>query len=200
MLGRVTVPSIKRKRESVNVPLATTNLDWLAGWLVTSPLPHPPVIQPNLPHTQIGVRGLRHPCHGGGSSSPRCVCVGPLSTMCDAAQAAVCASFTYTFLLSIMECLFGITGKDYTIIAADTTSARSIVVMKGTEDKSRDLNDHTVMVFSGEPGDTVNFAEYIQRNIRLYKIRNDIDLSPKAAATFTRRELADSLRSRVMYI
>lgn len=99
-----------------------------------------------------------------------------------------------------MECLFGITGKDYTIIAADTTSARSIVVMKGTEDKSRDLNDHTVMVFSGEPGDTVNFAEYIQRNIKLYKIRNDTDLSPKAAATFTRRELADSLRSRVMYI
>ncbi|KAI7886823.1 N-terminal nucleophile aminohydrolase [Lichtheimia hyalospora FSU 10163] len=98
-----------------------------------------------------------------------------------------------------MECLFGITGKDYTIIAADTTSARSIVVMKGTEDKSRDLNNHTVMVFSGEPGDTVNFAEYIQRNIRLYKIRNDTDLTPKAAATFTRRELADSLRSRHPY-
>ncbi|KAL1928624.1 hypothetical protein VTP01DRAFT_2410 [Rhizomucor pusillus] len=98
-----------------------------------------------------------------------------------------------------MECLFGITGKDFTLVAADTTSARSIVVMKGTEDKSRDLNDHTVMMFSGEPGDTVNFAEYIQRNIKLYKIRNGIDLSPKAAATFTRRELADSLRSRHPY-
>ncbi|KAI9322460.1 nucleophile aminohydrolase [Dichotomocladium elegans] len=98
-----------------------------------------------------------------------------------------------------MECLFGITGKDYTIIAADTTSARSIVVMKGTEDKSRTLNDHTVMVFCGEPGDTVNFAEYIQRNVKLYKIRNDVDLTPKATATFTRRELADSLRSRQPY-
>lgn len=120
-------------------------------------------------------------------------------TLYDAAQSAVCARLLHIPFFLLMECLFGITGKDYTIIAADTTSARSIVVMKGTEDKSRDLNDHTVMVFSGEPGDTVNFAEYIQRNIRLYKIRNDIDLTPKAAATFTRRELADSLRSRVMY-
>ncbi|KAI8060044.1 nucleophile aminohydrolase [Gongronella butleri] len=98
-----------------------------------------------------------------------------------------------------MECLFGITGKDFTLLAADTVSARSIVVMKGTEDKSRLLSPHTVMLYSGEPGDTVNFAEYIQRNIRLYSIRNGIELSPKAIATFTRREIADSLRSRHPY-
>lgn len=98
-----------------------------------------------------------------------------------------------------MECLFGITGAGFTLLAADTISARSIVVMKGTEDKSRQLNAHTVMLYTGEPGDTVNFAEYIQRNIKLYGIRNGIELSPKATATFTRRELADSLRSRVIY-
>lgn len=96
-----------------------------------------------------------------------------------------------------MECLFGITGNGFTLLSADTVSARSIVVMKGTEDKSRQLNSHTVLLYSGEPGDTVNFAEYIQRNIKLYGIRNGIELSPKATATFTRRELADSLRSRV---
>ena len=96
-----------------------------------------------------------------------------------------------------MECLFGITGNGFTLLAADTVSARSIVVMKGTEDKSRELNPHTVLLYSGEPGDTVSFAEYIQRNIKLYGIRNGIELSPKATATFTRRELADSLRSRV---
>ncbi|RCH89483.1 Proteasome subunit beta type-4 [Rhizopus stolonifer] len=98
-----------------------------------------------------------------------------------------------------MECLFGITGNGFTLLAADTVSARSIVVMKGTEDKSRELNAHTVMLYTGEPGDTVNFAEYIQRNIRLYGIRNGLELSPKATATFTRRELADSLRSRHPY-
>lgn len=98
-----------------------------------------------------------------------------------------------------MECLFGITGNGFTLLSADTVSARSIVVMKGSEDKSRQLNAHTVMLYSGEPGDTVNFAEYIQRNIKLYGIKNGIELNPKATANFTRRELADSLRSRHPY-
>lgn len=98
-----------------------------------------------------------------------------------------------------MECLFGITGNGFALLAADTISARSIVVMKATEDKSRQLNAHTLMLYTGEPGDTVNFAEYIQRNIKLYGIKNGIELSPKATATFTRRQLADSLRSRVKF-
>lgn len=109
-------------------------------------------------------------------------------------------SFFFTHQTYKMECLFGITGNGFSLLAADTISARSIVVMKGTEDKSRELNTHTVMLYTGEPGDTVNFAEYIQRNIKLYGIRNGLELSPKATATFTRRELADSLRSRVNFV
>ncbi|KAI9031156.1 nucleophile aminohydrolase [Hyaloraphidium curvatum] len=98
-----------------------------------------------------------------------------------------------------MEALLGLCGKDFTLIAADTNAARSIVVMKRGEDKTRDLNRHTVMSFAGEAGDAVNFAEYIQRNISLYEIRNGIALSPSGLAHFVRRELADSLRSRNPY-
>ncbi len=43
----------------------------------------------------------------------------------------------------------------------------------------------------------VQFAEYIQANIQLYGIRENYELSPKAIASFTRNELAKSLRSRV---
>ncbi|CAG8556555.1 11539_t:CDS:2 [Acaulospora colombiana] len=71
--------------------------------------------------------------------------------------------------------------------------------MKSTEDKSCELNKRITMLYSGEPGDTVYFAEYIQRNVKLYGIMNGIELTPKAAATFTRRELAKSLRSRKPY-
>lgn len=53
------------------------------------------------------------------------------------------------------------------------------------------------MAVSGESGDTVQFAEYIAKNIQLYKMRNGYELSPKEAASFTRRNLADALRSRV---
>jgi len=53
------------------------------------------------------------------------------------------------------------------------------------------------MAVTGESGDTTQFAEYIEKNIQLYKMRNGYELSPPAAANFTRRNLADSLRSRV---
>ncbi|KAJ3338394.1 Proteasome subunit beta type-4 [Gonapodya sp. JEL0774] len=98
-----------------------------------------------------------------------------------------------------METLLGIVGKDYVILAADAVSARSIVVMKRGEDKSRALNNHNLMMFTGEPGDAVNFAEFIQANLKLYEIRNGIPLSTKGIAGYTRRELADSLRSRNAY-
>jgi 20S proteasome subunit beta 4 len=70
-----------------------------------------------------------------------------------------------------MECTFGITGKGYTIVASDCTAARSIVKMKTNEDKQKKLSNHLVMAYSGESGDTVQFAEYVERNLRLYGIR-----------------------------
>ncbi|CAG8548911.1 7628_t:CDS:2 [Paraglomus brasilianum] len=98
-----------------------------------------------------------------------------------------------------MECIFGFTGKDFVMTATDSTVAQSILIVKSTEDKSRALSKRILLLFAGESGDTVQFAEFIQRNVRLYEIRNGVELSTKSAATFTRRELADNLRSRKQY-
>ncbi|GAA5999866.1 hypothetical protein JCM10207_005947 [Rhodosporidiobolus poonsookiae] len=98
-----------------------------------------------------------------------------------------------------MEVSFGITGKDYVLLASDMNAARSIVKMKGTEDKQKVVGKHLVMAYSGEPGDTVQFAEYVERNLRLYQIRNHIPLRPPAAASWVRNQLAQSLRSRKPY-
>ncbi|KAL9933352.1 hypothetical protein V8E36_008070 [Tilletia maclaganii] len=95
-----------------------------------------------------------------------------------------------------MESLFGITVKGATIIASDCTSARSIVKMKSDEDKQKSLSKHLVMAYSGESGDTIVFSEFVERNLRLYGIRNHIELRPKAAAAWTRNQIAGSLRSR----
>lgn len=51
----------------------------------------------------------------------------------------------------------------------------------------------------GDNGDTVQFVEYISKNILLYKMRNGYELGPKAAAYFTRKNLADYLRTRYAY-
>jgi len=95
-----------------------------------------------------------------------------------------------------MECLIGIEGKDFVMLASDSVSARSIVKMKTDHDKMLQLSDRLLMAVSGEPGDTVQFAEYIAKNIQLYKMRNGYELSASAAANFTRRNMADALRSQ----
>ncbi|KAJ8972719.1 hypothetical protein NQ317_000803 [Molorchus minor] len=99
-----------------------------------------------------------------------------------------------------MECLLGIKFEDFVIIAADKTSSQSIIVMKTDENKLHKLSDKLVMAVSGESGDTTQFAEYIAKNIQLYKMRNTYELSPQEAATFTRRNLADTLRTRSAYL
>lgn len=64
-------------------------------------------------------------------------------------------------------------------------------------DKLHPLSNKLVMAVSGESGDTTQFAEYIAKNIQLYKMRNGYELSAKEAAAFTRRNLADALRTGV---
>jgi len=88
---------------------------------------------------------------------------------------------------------------DFVMVATDQTNARSIMVMKEDEEKVVNLSDRLVMAISGESGDTNQFAEYIAKNIQLYKMRNGYELSPSAAANFTRRNLADYLRSKTPY-
>lgn len=98
-----------------------------------------------------------------------------------------------------MECLLGVAFKDFVLVAADTNIAHNIVVVSKDDNKLYKLSDHLVMLVSGEPGDAVQFAEFIAKNIQLYKMRNGYELSPAAAANYTRRNLADFLRSRTPY-
>ncbi|BFY99351.1 hypothetical protein BsWGS_02391 [Bradybaena similaris] len=95
-----------------------------------------------------------------------------------------------------MECLIGIQGKDFVLLATDTISARSVVAMKNDHDKMYKLSDNLLLAVCGESGDTIQFSEYIAKNVQLYKMRNGYELSPHAAASFTRRNMAESLRSQ----
>lgn len=51
----------------------------------------------------------------------------------------------------------------------------------------------------GDAGDTVQFVEYISKNLALYKMRNGYELGPKSVSHFTRINLADALRSSSPY-
>lgn len=98
-----------------------------------------------------------------------------------------------------MEFLLAIKGKDFVLLASDTLAVRSIAVMKHDHDKFKILTNHSSLAYCGEAGDTQAFAEYAQKNIQLYSIKNSKDLLPNSAACYTRRLLADALRSRKPY-
>ncbi|RLV93560.1 putative proteasome subunit beta type-4 [Spathaspora sp. JA1] len=99
-----------------------------------------------------------------------------------------------------MDIILGIRVQDATIIATSKAATRGISILKDTDDKTRELNAHNLIAYTGEAGDTVQFAEYVQANIQLYSMReNDIELSPLATASFVRNQLATSIRSRKPY-
>jgi 20S proteasome subunit beta 4 len=98
-----------------------------------------------------------------------------------------------------MDIVLGITTKDGVLLATSKAAVRGITVLKATDDKTRDLTEHSLLAFTGEAGDTVQFAEYLQANIQLYGIRNGFEMSSNAVASFARNTLAESLRSRVCF-
>lgn len=120
-----------------------------------------------------------------------------------------------------METILGIKGKDFVMVAADCSHGHSIMVLKDgmsvsvffiyhclfykftpfsvDETKIHQISDKLVMATIGESGDTVQFTEYISKNILLYRMRNGYELTPKAAAHFTRKNLAEYLRTRNPY-
>ncbi|KAL1296301.1 proteasome subunit beta type-2-B-like [Arachis ipaensis] len=93
-----------------------------------------------------------------------------------------------------MECVFGLVGKGFAIVVADTSAVHGILVHKTNEEKIMKLDSHKLMAASGEGGDRVQFTEYILKNVALYQFRNGIPLTTSAAANFTRAELAAALR------
>ncbi|KXJ29047.1 proteasome subunit beta type-2 [Exaiptasia diaphana] len=99
-----------------------------------------------------------------------------------------------------MEFMVGIQGDGFVLVASDSSSGRSIVRMKEDYDKMTQLSSKLLMLVSGESGDTTQFAEYIEKNVQLYKMRNGYELTPHAASNFTRRTLAEYLRSSTPFM
>ena len=119
------------------------------------------------------------------------------------------------------DCLLGLVGKDYVLLAADSSTccspslvpcneqcrryhgsddllfdcfrcwcvsdaARSIVVFKDDEDKIMALDKYKLLAASGPTGDRVAFTEFVQKNVHLYELKNNIALTVKGAANWTR--------------
>ncbi|KAG4301284.1 hypothetical protein PCK1_002594 [Pneumocystis canis] len=98
-----------------------------------------------------------------------------------------------------MDCILALKGKEYVLAASNKAFVRGITVLNDLDDKSKNLNFHNLLLYSGRDGDTLNFSEYLQANVQLYEMKNDIELGTKALANFLRKEMADTLRSHSPY-
>jgi len=93
-----------------------------------------------------------------------------------------------------MDSILGLQGKDFSMIAADCSAGRSIMVMKRDQDKIVALDERKIAGMAGAPADCVMFSEYVSKNMALYAINNDMSLSTHATANYIRGELATALR------
>ncbi|KAM3960848.1 LOW QUALITY PROTEIN: proteasome subunit beta type-2 [Aphomia sociella] len=100
----------------------------------------------------------------------------------------------------LFQCLLGMQCRDFTIIAADQMNTQSIVVMKDDEDKLLQISEELLMGVNGDTGDTAQFAQFISKNIQLYKMRNCYQLDTAAAVHFTRKNLAEAMKTGNPYI
>merc|ERR1711934_476316 len=100
-----------------------------------------------------------------------------------------------------METLIGIVTTEGTIVLADKTQCRSIIRYQDNVDKIMQLDDHKVMASAQKKGgDSSNFGEYVQKNLKLYELRTGTTLSTHASANFVRGELARYLRQKPYYV
>merc|ERR550514_1784811 len=72
-------------------------------------------------------------------------------------------------------------------------ATQSIARLKDDVDKIKEVQGMGFAAL-GPDADTTNFLEYIEKNMRLYQLRTGLDLSVKAAVSFTRNEIAGALR------
>ena len=95
-----------------------------------------------------------------------------------------------------MDCVFGIQGKDFILLAGDRASVgNSIIKFQDSDHKIIKLNDNQLMACVGESYDKKNFPKLVKANLELYFFKNGHRLTTDETAAYIRKELAEGIRS-----
>merc|ERR1711934_147050 len=100
-----------------------------------------------------------------------------------------------------METLVGIQCDDCVLLMCVRSAVRSILRFNDEQDKIYELDSHMAMAsVEKKGGDSDQFAEFVQKNLKLYSLRTGTSLSTHASSNFVRNELAAYLRRRPYYV
>ena len=95
-----------------------------------------------------------------------------------------------------MDCVFGITGKDFVILAADKSVVQSIIKMQDDDEKIYKIGDSQLLSAVGEVSTRKDFARLAKSNLSYNYYRYNNKLLTSEVANYTRSLVADSLRTR----
>ncbi|EYC35449.1 hypothetical protein Y032_1052g3498 [Ancylostoma ceylanicum] len=95
-----------------------------------------------------------------------------------------------------MHFLIGVATDEYVILASDKATFAYGAVLADDRISPR---EKLTMMRIGEEGDVAQFGDWTKRNIRLYAIRNGYELCPKSAHHWSRRGIAEALRTEDYY-
>jgi 20S proteasome subunit beta 4 len=98
-----------------------------------------------------------------------------------------------------MDSIFGITGKDFVLIAADKSVTQSIIKMQDDDNKLIELGNNQILGSVADVSARKDFSKLIKANVNYYYYRYGNRLLTKETAHFTRKTVWDSLRSRKPY-
>lgn len=95
-----------------------------------------------------------------------------------------------------MDCIFGLTGKDFVIIAADKAVSQSIIKMQDDDNKLTQLENNQIIGSVADVSVRKDFSKLIKANLTYHYYRYNTHLLTKETAQFTRNTVWESLRSK----
>ena len=70
-----------------------------------------------------------------------------------------------------MDSIIGLRYNGGVLLASDTNNARSILVYQHDIDKISQLTPHAMLGLSGPNCDLVNFSEFVEKNLTMYRLK-----------------------------
>lgn len=93
-----------------------------------------------------------------------------------------------------MESLFGIRGRDFTLVASDLELTKSIIAIKHDDKKHYAIWNDVSIGYSGEQGSASQLLSFVRERMKFEHLRNKIPVTARVTANLIQKSVQGSLR------
>ena len=99
-----------------------------------------------------------------------------------------------------MDSIISLTGKDFGIIAINTSYVNSIIVARPDLNKFVEIGKNKILTVTGYPGDVVQFADFIHKTVHFHTLKRGFVPTTHSIANYIRTEIAECLRKCPFFV